>query len=485
MKAEHFSLRDVFFICACLLWIITVSSGKDIIAKNDTIAVYQSSTYDKCYASNVVNNMTLHTLVVPDSTLCLTCSATGGNESPWLQIDFGRKTMMRNLRIFGRDYDTPGQSSNLLVSISNTSHFLNQNFSTWEDFGWINASDPYRGIMWDLGVNRVLQYLVFRRPWPSVMAICEVAVFNTDCEKGSFGDKCESMCHCKDEQPCDSVTGKCSTPGCYAGWKEDSCSTQCSGDEFGVDCSSTCHCYDNGVCDSINGTCICGECALGWQGNTCDIECTSPHFGQNCGQTCHCYTSGPCEPINGLCTHGMCAPGWLADSCDKECDYGRFGQNCSNSCHCYDSASCNPTDGICSNNLCETGWQGDSCSEVCGFGHFGRNCSQICHCYDNASCDPFSGLCPNSKCSNGWQGPSCNIEAGTSNASTILTTKTPITEVTTVQIVYEELKKYKSRYIVSVSTAGVLAFVVVVGLIVVCLKSGGQSFSSCCWLFQG
>ncbi|XP_052791734.1 platelet endothelial aggregation receptor 1-like [Mya arenaria] len=178
----------------------------------------------------------------------------------------------------------------------------------------------------------------------------------------------------------------------------------------------------------------------------------------------------------------MCAPGWLGDSCNKECDYGRFGQNCSNSCHCYDSASCNPTDGICSNYLCETGWQGNSCSEVCGFGHFGRNCSQICHCYDNASCDPFSGLCPNSKCSNGWQGPSCNIETGTSNASTILTTQT--STVTTGQSVYEELKKYKSRYIVSVSTAGVLAFVVVVGLIVVCSKFARMSVSSCCSTLQ-
>ncbi|WAQ98617.1 MEG10-like protein [Mya arenaria] len=169
--------------------------------------------------------MTLHATVVPDSTLCLACSATVGIESPWLQIDFGTKAMMRTLRIFGRDYDTPGQSSNLLVSISNTSHFVNQNFSTWEDFGLINASDPYNGVMWDLGVNRVLQYLVFRRPLPSVMAICEVAVFNTDCEKGFFGDKCASMCQCKDEQPCDSVTGKCATPGCFAGWKGDSCST--------------------------------------------------------------------------------------------------------------------------------------------------------------------------------------------------------------------------------------------------------------------
>ncbi|WAQ98610.1 MEGF6-like protein [Mya arenaria] len=305
MKAEHFSLGNVFFICTCLLWIITVSS------------VYQSSTYETCYASNVINNMTLHATVVPDSTLCLACSATVGNESPWLQIDFGTKAMMRTLRIFGRDYDTPGQSSNLLVSISNTSHFVNQNFSTWEDFGLINASDPYNGVMWDLGVNRVLQYLVFRRPLPSVMAICEVAVFNTDCEKGFFGDKCASMCQCKDEQPCDSVTGKCATPGCFAGWKGDSCSTECSGDEFGVDCASTCNCYDNGVCDSIDGKCIAGECAPGWQGNTCDIECKSPHFGQNCSQTCHCYLSGPCDPINGLCTHGMCAPGWLGDSCDK------------------------------------------------------------------------------------------------------------------------------------------------------------------------
>ncbi|WAQ98611.1 hypothetical protein MAR_022991 [Mya arenaria] len=84
---------------------------------------------------------------------------------------------------------------------------------------------------------------------------------------------------------------------------------------------------------------------------------------------------------------------------------------------------------------------------VCGFGHFGQNCSQICHCYDNVSCDPFSGLCPNSKCSYGWQGPSCNIETGTSNDSTIITTQTstntPYTEVTNGQMSVRAVLKQK------------------------------------------
>ncbi|XP_052791703.1 uncharacterized protein LOC128225880 [Mya arenaria] len=224
MKSANLLLHRTVCMCVCLCRIITYSSGNDIIANNKNVAVYQSTTFDTCLASNVKNNLTLRKLDVDDALLCQTCSATAGNESPWLQIDFSKKTLMRYMRIYGRDLDSSGQSNNILLSISNTSHFVNQNFSMWEDVDWINASDPFKGILLDFGDTRVLQYLVFRRPWPSVMAICEVEVLNTDCGNGFFGDKCANVCRCKDKQPCDSVTGKCSTPGCFAGWQGDSCS---------------------------------------------------------------------------------------------------------------------------------------------------------------------------------------------------------------------------------------------------------------------
>ena len=46
-------------------------------------------------------------------------------------------------------------------------------------------------------------------------------------------------------------------------------STECNWGSFGNKCAHHCHCYQNASCNMENGTCSNGACAAGWQTHSC------------------------------------------------------------------------------------------------------------------------------------------------------------------------------------------------------------------------
>ncbi|WAQ98533.1 hypothetical protein MAR_022906, partial [Mya arenaria] len=112
-----------------------------------------------------------------------------------------------------------GQSCNLTVYANNISITEEANLKDWTNIGDIMQSDNVNGVVLDLQSPRILRYVAFTTKYGTTMAICEVKLYAKDCPLGYYGDKCLNQCHCKDGRPCNGVTGKCSTPGCSAGWK--------------------------------------------------------------------------------------------------------------------------------------------------------------------------------------------------------------------------------------------------------------------------
>jgi hypothetical protein len=45
----------------------------------------------------------------------------------------------------------------------------------------------------------------------------------SECPVGRYGDECNELCHCADEEPCDRDTGICSMPVYDVGWREKTC----------------------------------------------------------------------------------------------------------------------------------------------------------------------------------------------------------------------------------------------------------------------
>jgi len=53
-----------------------------------------------------------------------------------------------------------------------------------------------------------------------VMTMMIVSVSGTECPAGSYGQNCESRCHCRNSADCHHVTGECI---CAPGWQGDAC----------------------------------------------------------------------------------------------------------------------------------------------------------------------------------------------------------------------------------------------------------------------
>ncbi|KAF4527577.1 hypothetical protein B566_EDAN015818, partial [Ephemera danica] len=75
------------------------------------------------------------------------------------------------------------------------------------------------------------------------------------CPAGRFGPDCSQSCrgHCKNDLPCNHVTGECHN-GCAGGWQGSDCSTAyCPPGSYGFNCSQRCseNCKSSALCDHV------------------------------------------------------------------------------------------------------------------------------------------------------------------------------------------------------------------------------------------
>ncbi|XP_052271886.1 protein draper-like [Dreissena polymorpha] len=173
----------------------------------------QSSTYRSCDASRIIDGV----LWTYDTNNCSKCSATNGQDVPWAQIALNRQIVGSSVRIFGRS-DPAQQSQYLSVYIRNDTRADGNEIL----IGIINDTSSEIGELIHLK-NRTFRYLVVEKSTTSVMAICEIKLYKAECQDGNFGDMCALECHCFDGKPCDTVTGQCNSPGCFAGWQGEAC----------------------------------------------------------------------------------------------------------------------------------------------------------------------------------------------------------------------------------------------------------------------
>ena len=82
---------------------------------------------------------------------------------------------------------------------------------------------------------------------------------STECQDEWYGFDCKHQCsgHCRDNDPCNKVTGQCDE-GCAHGWYGQHCEHKCVG-----------HCINNASCNQANGSCD-GGCAAGRIGSFCE-----------------------------------------------------------------------------------------------------------------------------------------------------------------------------------------------------------------------
>nr|XP_022307521.1 uncharacterized protein LOC111113519 [Crassostrea virginica] len=128
---------------------------------------------------------------------------------------------------------------------------------------------------------------------------------------------------------------------------------ECQDERYGFDCKQQCsgHCRDNDPCNKVTGQCD-GGCAHGWYGQHCDHRCVG-----------HCFNNASCNQTNGTCDEG-CAAGWIGSFCEKECSDGAYGYGCANNCsgHCMNDSPCNKQTGHCERG-CKPGYTNYLCSE--------------------------------------------------------------------------------------------------------------------------
>ncbi|XP_059166877.1 receptor-type tyrosine-protein phosphatase T-like [Physella acuta] len=246
----------------------------------------------------------------------------------------------------------------------------------------------------------------------NILNFCEFEAYGDwICPPGKFGLECNKDCRCRNDVPCFTDTGTCSS-GCAAGYTGMGCLTPCSPGTWDVDCANTCsiNCLDMTSCDSITGACV-GGCVAGFKTPTCIRGCDPGTWGINCSMSCspHCGGDKSCDPVNGTCING-CDEGYTGVQCDLECARGLWGKNCQNNCsrHCVHSSLCDIKNGACYGG-CVDGYVQPTCEQACGFGTWGINCSMSCssHCGGDKSCDPVNGTC-NRGCGDGFEGLTCN-----------------------------------------------------------------------------
>ncbi|XP_052797121.1 uncharacterized protein LOC128229311 isoform X3 [Mya arenaria] len=294
---------------------------------------------------------------------------------PWWQVDLGRISIIRELRLTPFHEDIEKSFSGYEVNIS-----IEENNSTWKTV----FKDDESGQMY-VNLTVAVRHIRIYRQDKTRLILCEVDVFEV-CGYRRWGGSCEKDCYCGDDAPCDMYTGVC--PG-----------TSCDNNMYGQHCSSPCSEHCSGGCNKGNGAC--SPCKLGYEGHFCNESCQDNKFGQNCSELCGDYCHGICNKINGTCP---CLSGYTRPFCRDRCDDGRFGQDCSQTCSKQCSGTCHHANGFCSK--CLPGYQGKFCNTTCDDKTYGQNCSNKCsdHCF--GPCDKISGTC--TECESGFEGPFCN-----------------------------------------------------------------------------
>ncbi|PVD25283.1 hypothetical protein C0Q70_15783 [Pomacea canaliculata] len=378
------------------VWFTVVYSGQVNVALNKKYSQSTFSSFDDRRPENAANDNTDGTF---SDNNCIRTSSSDDN--PWWQVDLGQVYPVLNLTIYGRaNFESNLEPSTITVDGRECVRI---------------TSMPSRAINISCSSTLYGRTIRISKSPPKNLMMCEFQVWV--CEGGSYGADCNSSCgHCKDNAPCDPISGNC-PDGCAPGYTGDRCDTECQAGTYGADCNSRCgHCKDNTTCDHISGKCP-GGCDTGYTGFSCHTECGAGTYGENCDKSCgHCTGGHTCNHVTGECK--SCDAGWRGNLCIAVCEDGTYGTHCLQHCgQCKHNVTCHHINGTCSEG-CASGWTANKCNQMCEGGTYGADCNSSCgHCKDNTTCDHISGNCP-AGCDIGYTGDRCDTEcqAGTYGA---------------------------------------------------------------------
>lgn len=247
--------------------------------------------------------------------------------------------------------------------------------------------------------NITIEYSLAHSGYLAEFQICELQLIV--CSDQSFGVQCERTCNCKDNAPCDDITGECPN-GCQKGWSNDTCDTsvvcdwkyefQCSdgtgcipntfkcdhhqdcvdnSDESMDICNSTC--YDEHRFKCKNGNCI-SRLSL------CDGVNSCGDWSDESNNVC----TGPahCKKSEFKCNNGKCIP--KSFKCDRQDDCGDY----SDEAYCIDPCLFKFR---CTNGKCiAPTWACDG-QDDCGDNSDEESCS-------SPRCSLFQFTCNNDNC---------------------------------------------------------------------------------------
>ncbi|WAQ99448.1 hypothetical protein MAR_023821, partial [Mya arenaria] len=117
---------------------------------------------------------------------------------PWWQVDLGRISIIRELRLTPFHEDIEKSFSGYEVNIS-----IEENNSTWKTV----FKDDESGQMY-VNLTVAVRHIRIYRQDKTRLILCEVDVFEV-CGYRRWGGSCEKDCYCGDDAPCDMYTGVC------------------------------------------------------------------------------------------------------------------------------------------------------------------------------------------------------------------------------------------------------------------------------------
>ncbi|XP_078329598.1 uncharacterized protein LOC111116561 [Crassostrea virginica] len=351
---------------------------------------------------------------------CMRTDTIGGNSpylAVWWKVDLGGVYNIYSVNILFKNYDgyesrQQGRFAGFSLYISNNGDIDNSSlcYKDGPQLPPLNFTTTcITSGRYVIFYNERLDGTTYPKNYQTVTVfteLCEVIV--QGCHTSIvYGDNCDERCptNCK-YNTCHIQNGTCFE--CKPGWMRRTCDIRCADGWYGVDCKQNCsgHCRDNIPCNHVTGQCD-GGCAAGWSGELCDTECKNGTFGLNCVNSCsgNCLNDSPCNRQTGHCETG-CKLGYTNALCNQHCFPGSFGNECEQKCsgHCLENRTCDRIDGTC-NDGCNDGYMGKLCNDFCKEGYYGRNCSRVCpsNC---KTCKPTDGTC---SCYAGWMGPNCSI----------------------------------------------------------------------------
>ncbi|XP_053396561.1 multiple epidermal growth factor-like domains protein 6 isoform X2 [Mercenaria mercenaria] len=295
-------MNIIICLSAALVFGIVYSDESNLLDSiRDDVVVSMSSVYGYWLGKRAIDG-------IHDKD---TCARTQNAMISWLQIDLGHMYSLSKIIVRERNRDSDFQHlSGFNLSLANTSMAL-----TTETPVYHNNLQQNGTAVAIILQNILARYVKITRP--GILVVCEIEVFEGECETGHFGKECLRRCHCADGRTCNKISGKCQSP----------------------------------ICEN------------GFTGEACEKECAFQYFGHACEQKCHCSNFKDCTKDHGLCP-GNCASGYEGSHCEKVCRFGRYGDNCANRCgKCQDNVTCHHVTGTCENG-CKTGYFGQRCIDA-------------------------------------------------------------------------------------------------------------------------